>query len=134
MIQVRSQQGSYSWIFDQIFWTSLWWQSLIFVSYRRCSEGSTVWFRSPEKLDVLTTIWTFLPPAYLFFIVLPAKDDEEYEEAEDEDDEAEEDGGDEAEDDVALLCQLSRAGGGVGQGQGLAPVTPGGCAALRRRQ
>lgn len=60
---------------------------------------------------------------YLLLIILPAEDDEEYEETEDEDDKAEEDGGDEAEDDIALLCEICRAWGGVSQGQGLAPVT-----------
>ena len=94
--------------------------------------GSTVWCRSPDH--------KFYPqnyhPArdlYLLLIVLPAEHDEEYEETEDEDDKAEEDGGDEAEDDVALLREVRSAGGGVGQGQGLTPVTAGGRAALGRQ-
>ena len=71
--------------------------------------------------------------SYLVFLILPAEHDEEDEETEDEDDEAEEDGGDEAEDDVALLRDVRSAGGGVGQGQGLTPVTAGGRAALGRQ-
>ena len=70
---------------------------------------------------------------YLFLIVLPAEDDEEYEETEDEDDKAQEDGGDEAEDDIALLCEISRAWRGVSQGQGLAPVTARSRAALSNK-